>query len=111
MSEQKFVKGEIRDPGQRISGWHEYVLAQADVIADQYSDPTERSINKGEFLFACEVVRQCVDEDLSTKERKRKLIGLLYDKRLTVGMMGNLWEHAGGDRAILETMIKEEGTL
>ncbi len=110
MPEQKIVIGESRDPGQRIPGWYPYVLNQADAMAEQYSDSLERGTKKGEFLFACEIVRQCVEEGLSTEEKKRKLRGLLFENRLTVDMMGDLWEHAGGDAATLETIINDEQT-
>ena len=63
---------------------------------------------KGEFLNACEIVRQCVEEGLSTEEKKRKLRLLLSEHRLTADTMGNLWTHAGGDVAILNTMINGE---
>lgn len=109
MSEQKnVVTGRSRDPGERIPGWETYVLSQADEVALQYSDPLTRDSKKGEFLVASEIVRQCVEEGLSTEEKKRKLGLLLSEHRLTENMMGNLWTHAGGDMGRLKTMIDDE---
>lgn len=109
MSEQKIVSGRTGDPGARIPGWEEYVFSQADAVAAQYSDPLVFGEKKGEFLFSCEIVRQCVVyEDISPDEKKRKLRFLLSEHRLTVEMMGNLWTHAGGDPGILHTMINDE---
>lgn len=109
MSEQNnVVTGRSRDPGARILGWEDYVFEQADEVASQYSDELKRKLKKGEFLGASEIVRQCVEEGLSTEEKKRKLGLLLSEQRLTIDMMENLWTHAGGDMGILKTMIDDE---
>lgn len=109
MSERKIVSGRTGDTGARIPGWNDYVFSQADAVAAQYSDPLVFGEKKGEFLFACETVRQCVVyKNLPLDEKKRKLRFLLSEHRLTEEMMENLWEHAGGDGAILKTMINDE---